>query len=257
MPSTRNLMVASIVFIHPIVHAVTLSANLEANEQNAQMHALTMFTPEYSKDSSKIVEYAALAWQINPKFSVESVSASVQGSYAYSEILGFFGTIGATSYLEDSYLFAQGSLLIEPHISPFISAGGYYLAQNGAKVELGAMYTRFTTDITTKSNGALFNNFPEIKHNDMGFNSVNLGVNISIPVFSKFHVYAGMHFGPDMLLSEAPILANVKHVDRSVLTKRPDNPQNVELGNLYGRNIGFSFNRLTLGTRFDITDIYE
>lgn len=258
MPSTKNLMVASIIFIHSITHAITISANVDASRQSITTNATNIFTPEYSTDKDKLVEFAVLAWRTNPVLSAESISASVQGSYAHTDKYGFFGALGMTTFLESDYLYAQGSLLLSPSASPFVSAGGYYFSQNGAKLEAGATYTRFTTDIANQTTGALFKGFPETKLSDVGTNVIDFGINISVPIVSKFYLYAGMHFGLDMFKSEIPAIAGIGTEYRSILTTyNAEGTTGIEHGNLYGRNLSFAINRFTVGTRFDITDVYE
>ncbi len=257
MPSTKNLMVASILFMHSITQAITLSVNIDANKQSAKMSGMTILSPEYSTNANKVIEFGMLAEHTNPSFFMDSVSASVHGAYQHSDIYGFFGSAGITTYLKNNYLYGQGSLELSPSNSPFVSAGGFYKSQSGSIIELGAAFTRLTTDLSTTSTGGLFNGFPTLQESSLGFNTLILGVNINIHINKRLYVYTGMHFGTDLFDTQLPNETRIGTEYRSILTTYTEQTPPVTIGSLYGRNTSLVFHKLTIGTRINITEFYE
>ena len=253
MSPTRNLMIATIIFSQVLSNAITISTNLQAENQLINIDAYSYMIPVHVEDQSVI---GATRMEMSHPFLLQAVGASLHAKYAYSELFSIYGELGANFPTEKEKLFAQGSLLIQPYISPTLSIGASYETQSGSMLEIGANLTHFMFDLQNKSDGGLFNGYPESLETDLSANMVDISIGISIPVVNKFSAFINMHYGMDIFETELPIDNNIPVRDRSALLEYQGNTT-PRLGNLFDENMKFTCTKVSIGTRFNVTEVYN
>lgn len=260
MPSLKKLMIASIL-LNSCTQAITLSADISSSMSVMTMNSKSIIKPGFSESNTVKSQFVPLIEHTDPSYYLETLGLSVHGAYSYSENIHVFGEVGAKqpvsiTYDHDTYLFGHGGLLMSPSTMPFISIGAAYLTQSGAKLESALEFTRATSDLASKNDGALFNGYPELSKSNLGINMLSLNIRTGVPIADKFLFYCGMQMGFDMLETTLPFEDDLRSDQRSALQEYEANTT-VGLGNLYGRSVKFSVDSLFIGVRFDITNIYE
>jgi len=259
MTSLKKFLIASIVYIHTSVFAISISADFEANQELVTLNSRVNIKPAFSDNTTQKIKYLPLNPEIDRSFHVESASLAVHGLYPYSDKIGIYARVGASHPLgmtetQDKYLFAQGSLLADIHTSPFIALGGQYLTQSGSIIEAGFQYKYMKFDLSTQSDGGLFNGWPSTTATGIGANNVGFNLKIGLPFAEKFMIYSSAQLSAEWLSSELPFDPKLTIDQTSSLQEYPVGT-NPKVGNLVGREVNFLIDYISLGIRFNITNI--
>lgn len=254
-------MIASIILLNSCTQAITISADITSSMSIMTMSSKSIIKPGFSESPTVVSQYVPLIEHTDPSYYLETIGLSVHGAYTYSENILMFGEVGAKqpvglTYNHDTYLFGHGGLLMAPNTMPFIGFGAAYVTQSGAKIESGIEFTRANSDLSSKSDGALFHGYPELSQTNLGMNMLSLNLRTGVPIADKFLFYCGMQMGFDIFETNLPFEDGLRSDQRSALQEYTAGTS-IALGNLYGRSVKFSVDSLFLGVRFDITNIYE
>lgn len=251
MLPTKSVIIAAI-FSQALLHAVTVSTNLQTENQLINMNAYSYMIPVHTNAENRTI--GATRMEINHRIPLQSVSANVHAKYVYSDLFSFYGAVGALYPLDDNQLFAQGSLLITPYLAPTLEIGALYETQSGSSIELGASITRMPFDLESQVDGGLFNGYPAQKETNLNANLIGVNFGVTVPLANKFSAFVNMHYGFDLMDTELNI-TSIEQKNRSVMLDYDNANPAPSLGQMLDQKLRFTCTKVSVGTRFNVTEI--
>ncbi|MCP8352012.1 hypothetical protein [Candidatus Synchoanobacter obligatus] len=252
MLSTKSLGITTIVISSFFTQAITISANIAGGTEHVTLEHRVAFKPRYTTETAK---YATIYGKILPNHSQHVASADVRGEYQYSDNMGFYGAIGAVMPVESEHTISQGSFQIQHHVRPTLQVGGYYKIQSGSYIEAGANLSRLPFDLKTTQSGGVFPSF-DIETNDLASYTLNANIGLSLPISESLLTTLSFGYGLGFQDTALPVASDIS-INNVTLLVEPTDTTNPKLGNLMSGKTALTLNRISIGVRYNITDIYN
>lgn len=262
MPSTRSFIIAPLALLTISLQAMTLSSQLSFSDSQLSFKGRTQLTPNYATSATdENYSGKGIASTAAHHVPLGFVSANLQLEGAYSKLIGLYGEIGSDYSLDNTQLFASGSLHIKPNNhNPFIGLGAFYTAQNAARIGIGLKLGYLGYELTSDNTGTLFNGYDEISAKNLSAFPTHVKLHLSLPVSERMHGFFDFNYGLNLLSSTLPFNPKIgsHHFNNSALLANPNASDETKaryIGDYYGPSADIVLNKLSVGLKIDIKDI--
>jgi len=237
--------------------AVTISSQVSISETQLSFSGVTYLTPHFSDDANKVIKYLGDKTNSAHLTPIQFMSTSIQASQMVHRVLGVYGELGTQYALHNSQIFASGSLEIKPqNFNPFLGIGTYYTAQNDARIELGANIAYLAYDLASNDTGTLFYGYKKILSKNLKAYPTDIQLSLSYPITENIQSVFSYAHSVSIFKTQLPINNNITDDHQSALLEEPINPKALYIGDYYGESADLQLNRLSIGIKLNIKEIY-